>query len=224
MQRIIRVIAATLLVACLCLVALIALYRFVPPISTLMIGRTLLRRDVVRIWVPLDSISVNLQTASLISEDARFCRHHGVDWPALRDELGRSSLAHRSRGASTIAMQTAKNLFLWPARSVIRKGLEIPMALALDVAWPKRRLLEVYLNIAEWGEGIFGAEAAARYYFGKSAANLTAREAALLAAALPNPLHRDPRRPDLRQKAQANRIVERSRDAGPWLDCLTRRG
>ncbi len=220
MRRVLRRLGAGLLVLGLCLGALIALYRFVPPISTLMIGRTLLGRDVVRVWVPLEAISVNLQSASIMSEDARFCRHRGVDWSALGDELQRNSLTDRSRGASTIAMQTAKNLFLWPARSFVRKGIEIPIALTLGVAWPKRRILEVYLNIAEWGEGIFGAEAAARHYFGKSAANLSAREAALLATALPNPLRRDPRRPGARHRALANRILERSRDAAPWLDCL----
>lgn len=220
MRRVLHLLGAGLLILGLCLVVLIAFYRFVPPISTLMIGRTLLGRDVARTWVPLEAISVNLQSASIISEDARFCRHRGVDWSALGDELQRNSLTHRSRGASTIAMQTAKNLFLWPARSFVRKGIEIPIALSLSAAWPKRRILEVYLNIVEWGEGLFGAEAAARHYFGKSAANLTAREAALMATALPNPLRRDPRRPSARHRALANRILERSREAAPWLDCL----
>jgi monofunctional biosynthetic peptidoglycan transglycosylase len=199
---------------------LIGIYRIVPPISTLMAGRWLLQRSVERDWTPLNNISPNLVTATLMSEDARFCRHNGVDWSALGTVLDESGERGPSRGASTIAMQTAKNLFLWPSRSFIRKGLEIPIALALDLAWPKRRIIETYLNIAEWGEGLFGAEAAAQHYFGKSAANLVPREAALLAAALPNPARRDPRHPSPRQRALASIILERSRDAETWLDCL----
>jgi monofunctional biosynthetic peptidoglycan transglycosylase len=118
-------------------------------------------------------------------------------------------------------MQTAKNLFLWPSRSVLRKGMEIPLALALDFFWSKRRVMEVYLNVAEWGpNGEFGAEAAARAAFGKSAASLTLREAALLATSLPNPLKRLPGRPRAGQVRLAERVAVRVGQSGPWLDCL----
>jgi len=123
-----------------------------------------------------------------------------------------------SRGASTITMQAVKNVFLWPGRSYIRKGLEIPFALLVDVIWQKRRTLEIYLNVAEWGDGIFGAEAAARHHFGKSARQLSRREAALLAAALPNPFTRNPRRPSRYMTVYAGRIGARMRNAD--VSCL----
>jgi len=130
-----------------------------------------------------------------------------VDWKemgvVLDDEDG------PSRGASTIPMQVAKNLFLWPGRSFLRKAMEVPLALYLGAIWPKQRMIEIYLNIAEWGEGVFGAEAAARRHFGKSAAELTPREAALLVAVLPNPRQRDPRRPSRLVNAKAGRILAR---------------
>ena len=113
----------------------------------------------------------------------------------MREVIGTAEEGGRARGASTITMQTAKNLFLWPSRSFIRKGLEIPLALIVDWAWPKRRIIEIYLNIVEWGDGIFGAEAAARHYYRKSAADLDLREASLLATALPNPRRRDAAHP-----------------------------
>ena len=126
-----------------------------------------------------------------------------------------------SRGASTITMQVVKNLFLWPARSAIRKAVEIPLALVLDIVWPKRRIMEVYLNIAEWGpDGVFGAEAAARADFRRTAATLTHHQAALMAAALPNPILRRPQRPTRAQARHARRVMGRLADAGPWLDCL----
>ena len=185
-----------------------------------MLARHALLRPVERSWMPLDRLGTALPAAVVMSEDGQFCRHHGVDWPALGLVLDQAGADGPARGASTIAMQTAKNLYLWPQRSFLRKGLEIPMALIIDAAWPKRRVLEVYLNIAEWGDGLFGAEAAARRYFGKSAAALTAPEAALLAAALPNPLLRNPSRPKRRHAALARVIALRMREAEPWLDCL----
>jgi len=117
-------------------------------------------------------------------------------------------------------MQTAKNLFLWPSRSVIRKGFEIPLALIIDLAWPKRRVIEIYLNIAEWGDGIFGAEAAARLYFKKTAHDLNPQEAALLATALPNPFKRNPAQPQRGQAALARHLMARVERGGAPLDCL----
>lgn len=195
----------------------LALYRFVPVPSTLMLGRWLTFQPVERQWVPLTAISPTLVRAVIAAEDQRFCSHDGVDWVELNavldDEDG------PSRGASTLTMQTAKNVFLWPRRSYLRKGLEIPLALAIDLAWPKQRVIEVYLNVAEWGEGLFGAEAAAQRYFGKPASRLNAAEAARLAGALPNPIARNPARPTRGLQAAAGRIQRRVGQLGPLGDC-----
>ncbi len=208
------------LAALLLFAGLVLLYAAVPPISTLMIARTLRGEAYERDYVPLSAVAPAAVAAVLSSEDARFCRHHGVDWAALHEVLDEADEDGPARGASTITMQTAKNLFLWPGRSALRKGLEIVVALGLDAAWPKRRVVEVYLNIAEWGEGTFGIEAAARRYFGKSARTLDAREAALLATALPNPIRRDPAYPGPLQRRLAANLIVRARDSAPWLDCL----
>ncbi len=158
---------------------------------------------------PSEEISPNLRGAVIASEDSLFCRHHGVDWGALREVLDEADEDGPSRGASTITMQTAKNVFLWPGRSAIRKGLEIPVALFIDFLWGKHRVLEVYFNIAEWGDGIFGAEAAAQHYFHKSARQLSLQEAALLASALPNPHLRDPAHPTRNLARRAGTIAAR---------------
>ncbi|MGO4407049.1 monofunctional biosynthetic peptidoglycan transglycosylase [Bosea sp. RAF48] len=201
----------------LLLAVAILLYRVVPVPSTLMLARWLTLRPVEREWVPLAQISPNLIRAVIAAEDQRFCSHRGVDWielnAVLDDEDG------PSRGASTLTMQTAKNVFLWPGRSYIRKGLEIPLALAIDFAWGKQRVIEVYLNVAEWGHGLFGAEAAAQRYFGKSAARLSPAEAARLAAALPNPLLRDPGRPNRGLQSAAARTQRRLGQLGSLGDC-----
>jgi monofunctional biosynthetic peptidoglycan transglycosylase len=202
------------------LAALIVLWRFVPPVSTLMAARWATLRGVERIYVPLARISPRLIAAVVTSEDALFCRHHGVDWGALNEVISEADDDGPSRGASTITMQTAKNLFLWPGRSAIRKGLEIPLALVLDRTFGKRRVLEVYLNIAEWGDGLFGAEAAARRYFHKSASELTQREASLLATALPNPVLRDPGRPKRRHAVLAAINAGRMAGAEAYLGCV----
>ncbi len=201
-----RWVLRILLLLLLLLGLLILAYRFVAPVSTLMIGRWITGKSVERIETPLERISSNLIAAVIASEDARFCLHNGVDWDALRGVIKKGGERGPSRGASTIPMQTAKNLFLWPSRSVIRKSVEIPLALAIDAAWPKRRLLEIYLNIAEWGDGIFGAEAAARAYFKKSARDLNLQEATLLATALPNPFQRNPAQPHGGHAALARHI------------------
>ncbi|MBV8848341.1 MAG: monofunctional biosynthetic peptidoglycan transglycosylase [Methylobacteriaceae bacterium] len=202
------------------LAGLIVLWRAVPPVSTLMLGRWITFRGVERIYVPLSRISPRLVAAVITSEDAQFCRHHGVDWGALNEVITDADDDGPSRGASTITMQTAKNLFLWPQRSTIRKGLEIPLALVLDRVWGKKRVLEVYLNIAEWGDGLFGVEAASRRYFHKSAADLTQREASLLATALPNPILRDPSRPRRRHAVLAAINAGRVTGAEGYLGCV----
>ncbi len=200
--------------------ALVVLWAYVPPVSTLMLARWVTFRPVERVWSPLASLGPQLPLAVIAAEDGRFCRHGGVDWGALRQVLGEAGEDGPARGASTIAMQATKNLFLWPSRSALRKGLEIPAALVIDRIWGKRRVMEVYLSIAEWGEGLFGAEAAAQRYFHKPAAQLTAREAALLVSALPNPLRRDPARPGAQQRRIAAAILRRMSAAKGLVDCL----
>lgn len=202
------------------IVVLSGLYTFVPPVSTLMIGDWLQGKSVLRDYVPLDEISPYLPRAIISSEDAGFCSHGGVDWREMGNVIKTALRRGTSRGASTIPMQTAKNLFLLSQRSYIRKGLEIPLALFLNSIWSKRRMMEVYLNIAEWGDGIYGAEAAAQFYFKKSAKALTQREAALLAVALPNPLLRNPARPAGYQVALAGRLMQRMNNDGALDFCF----
>ncbi len=195
--------------------SLIVAYRWVdPPRSALMIATRLSGQPVVYGPVPITSISSYLQRAVVTSEDARFCYHRGVDWAALYEAM------NESRGGSTITMQVAKNLFLWSSRSYVRKAIEIPVALTIDAVWPKRRILEVYLNIAEWGPGIFGAEAAAYYHFDKPASRLTAREAALLAASLPNPIARDAGEPGRITALLATRLRGRMAHSDAFVSCL----
>ena len=158
MRRLIRLVVLLLLAYPALVLLLALLYLAVPPVSTLMLGRWLSGESVDRTYVPLSAISRQLPAAVIASEDARFCQHGGVDWGALHQVITDDD--GPSRGASTISMQVAKNLFLWPSRSYVRKAVEIPLALVLDLVWSKRRMIEIYLNIAEWGEGTFGAEAA----------------------------------------------------------------
>jgi monofunctional biosynthetic peptidoglycan transglycosylase len=223
-MRALRKALRYLLVAGLALLVLLAglilLWRAVPPVSTLMLVRLVTFRGVERTYVPLSRISPKLIAAVITSEDAQFCRHHGVDWGALNEVINEADEDGPSRGASTITMQTAKNLFLWPQRSTIRKALEIPLALVLDRVWGKKRVLEVYLNIAEWGPGVFGAEAGSRRYFHKSAVDLSQREASLLATALPNPLLRDPSRPKRRHAVLAAINAGRVVGAEGYLECV----
>jgi len=138
-------------------------------------------------WVPSAEIAPSVKLAVIAAEDQRFPDHRGFDFKAISRALEHNREGGRTRGASTISQQVAKNLFLWSGRSWVRKGLEAGFTVLIEVFWPKRRILEVYLNIAEFGEGVYGVEAAARHHFGKSAAQLSDYEAALLAAVLPSP-------------------------------------
>ncbi len=174
-------------------------------------------------WVSLDRISPNLPRAVLSSEDARFCIHHGVDWVEFQDAVdGGDNGESPSRGASTVSMQTAKNMFLWDGRSFIRKGLELPLAYYMDFIWTKRRMIEVYLNIVEWAPGVYGAEAAAQLHFHKSASQLTRREAALLAAVLPNPIKRNAGKPSRGVQTIASRIQLRMAAMDSYLTCIAK--
>ena len=195
-MRLVR-ISLLLLLAVLLLPYLVTpLYRTGHPVSTLMAWRSLKGAPVSRQWIDFNAISPTLPRSVVGSEDAKFCSHRGVDWDALRDVIDDAEDGEVARGGSTITQQVAKNLFLWPGRSVVRKALELPLALWIDLVLPKRRILEIYLNIAELGpSGQFGAEAGSNYAFGHSASTLSLREAALLAAILPNPVRRSARNP-----------------------------
>jgi monofunctional biosynthetic peptidoglycan transglycosylase len=168
--------------------ALVLVFRFLPPLTTpLMLIRRLGGEGIERRWVSLDAMSPNLFRAVIAAEDAKFCQHHGFDWDAIDRAVDRYEDGGRVLGASTISMQTAKNVFLWPDRTFLRKGLEAYLTVLIEQIWGKRRILEVYLNVVEWGHGLYGAEAAALAYFHHPAATLTQREAAALAAVLPSP-------------------------------------
>jgi monofunctional biosynthetic peptidoglycan transglycosylase len=171
-------------------------YRVGHPVSTLMAWRYLTGAPMSRQWVDLAAMSPSLPRSVVAAEDAKFCRHHGIDWGAVREVIDGAEDGEVVRGGSTITQQVAKNLFLWPGRSVVRKALEFPLAIWTDLVLPKPRILEIYLNIAELGpSGQFGAQAGANYGFGHGATAVTAREAALLAAILPNPHLRSARNP-----------------------------
>jgi monofunctional glycosyltransferase len=193
-----------------------------PPVTNLMLLRALHGNGISKDWVSLDQMSPYLAASVLSSEDARFCSHWGVDWTELQGVIDDVMDDDEGpvRGASTVSMQTAKNLFLWDGRSFLRKLLEIPVALWMDLVWSKRRMLEVYLNIVEWAPGVYGAEAASQFHFKKSASKLTRKEAALLAAVLPNPIKRKAGKPSKGVRRIASRIELRARIMGPYLTCL----
>jgi monofunctional glycosyltransferase len=197
-------------------------YRFVDPVSTPMLWRWATGARVERVWLPLDRISPVLPLAVIGAEDGTFCHNRGIDLGAMREALEQYDDTGRERGASTITQQTAKNLFLWQGRSIIRKALEIPLAIWLNLVLPKRRVLEIYLNIAQWGPtGEFGAEAGARFAFGKSARNLNPGEAAELAAILPNPIRRSARNPSPLVR-QLSGVYERRAETFPGLNACVR--
>jgi len=216
-RHIIRRLVAGALILVALFIASSLLFRVIMPPSTIMLARWVTLQPVMRIPVPLEQISDELELMVIASEDGQFCRHAGVDWRELRLVIESGG----QRGASTISMQTAKNVYLWPQRSYLRKALEIPAALWLDLAWPKERMFEIYLNIAEWDEGVFGAEAAAQHYFGVPASALTRRQAALLATALPAPQRRNPAAPSTGHARLAERLAHRAVRSGPITACLT---
>lgn len=182
-----------LVLAVLLPVGSVLTHAVVPPLTTLlMVERGFAGAPADYRWRSLDNISPRLVEAVIASEDARFCSHDGFDFEAIDEAMKANERAKkrgsgRVRGASTLSQQTAKNVFLWPGRGWVRKGLEVGYTVLIEATWSKRRIVEVYLNVAEWGPGVYGAEAAARYWFRKSAADLTASEAARLAAILPSP-------------------------------------
>ncbi|MBN2761885.1 MAG: monofunctional biosynthetic peptidoglycan transglycosylase [Bacteroidales bacterium] len=193
----------------------VIVYRFVPPpVTPLMIKRSFERRSenkkpcITKDWVRLKKISPHLIQAVVASEDNRFMEHWGIDLQAIEDAVEHNKKSRRKRGASTISQQTAKNVFLWPARTYTRKAFELYFTTIIELTWGKKRIMEVYLNVIEMGDGIYGAEAAAKKYFNKPASKLTKREAALIAAALPNPRKRNPATPSSYMMRRQAKILD----------------
>jgi monofunctional biosynthetic peptidoglycan transglycosylase len=218
---VLRLIAIVALVLVLLPYLIAPLYRFIDPVSTTMLWRWATRQRVERTVAPLNRIAPALPRAVVSAEDGSFCTHHGIDWRGLREAFYEADDVFEMRGGSTITQQVAKNLFLWPGRSYLRKALELPLALWIDLVLPKRRILEIYLNVAEWGpNGRFGAEAGARYAFGKSARELADREAALLAAVLPSPARRNARKPSAAVRRLAGIYEARSARFRARTSCL----
>jgi monofunctional biosynthetic peptidoglycan transglycosylase len=213
--RLARILLVILLAALVLPYLVTPLYRIGHPVSTLMLWRWMARKPLARQWVDFNAISPSLPSSVVGAEDAHFCKHHGVDLGALREAIEDAQEGGEIRGASTITQQVAKNLFLWPIPGPIRKLLEFPLAMWIDFVLPKQRILEIYLNIAELGpSGQFGAEAGSAYAFGHPASSLSPREAALLAAILPNPLKRSARNPGPGVRRLAGTYMARAQSAG----------
>ncbi|OQM76270.1 biosynthetic peptidoglycan transglycosylase [Manganibacter manganicus] len=194
---------------------------FVHPVSTLMLKDLATFTSYKRQWVPIGDVAPALVHAVVMSEDGQFCFHHGVDLGELRGVIDDALAGEATRGASTITMQTTRNLFLWQRPFAgLRKLIELPLSVYIDAVMPKRRIMEIYLNIAEWGPGIYGIEAAAEYHFGVSAKNLTRRQATLLAVTLPNPYERNPAKPGRGLKRLAALIDRRVSRSAAYVGCL----
>lgn len=190
LQQVALIAARVVLLLFFAPAVVILVYAVVPPPGTpLMLIRALDGHGISKDWVPLTRISPHLQRAVIAAEDAKFCRHGGFDWQAVDSAIERRRQGGRVVGASTISMQTAKNLFLWPARTYFRKTGEAYITVWLETLLSKRRILELYLNVIEFGPGLYGAEAAAQHYFKVSAADLSPAQAAQLASVLPSPLN-----------------------------------
>jgi monofunctional biosynthetic peptidoglycan transglycosylase len=220
-RRFARYVIYALLVVLLAPAGLMLLYRVTPPpVTPLMLirgGKSDYR------WIPLTEISPALVRSVVTAEDEAFCTHRGFDkaalekaWDQYLEDDGDKSL----RGGSTISQQTTKNVFLWPGRTWLRKGLEAWLTVYLEALWDKKRIIEVYLNVAEWGPGVYGAEAAARHHFRKDAGSISRQEAALLAAVLPSPLKWSPSKPGPYVQARTEIISGRATRLGPLASCL----
>jgi monofunctional biosynthetic peptidoglycan transglycosylase len=192
----------------------------VHPISTLMLKDLVTFTGYERRWTPLEEIGDRLKHSVMMSEDGQFCAHKGIDIAEFRALFEEFMAGEQTRGGSTITMQTVKNLFLWQGRSYIRKAIELPLSVYFDFFVPKDRIMEIYLNIAEWGPNLYGAETASLHYFGKPSSELTSREAALLAVTLPNPYERDPANPGPGLSRIAGTIQARADRAGDYVGCL----
>lgn len=222
LARVVRFAAVAVFLMFIALLSAVLVFRFVdPPASMVMAARFLAGAHIRHSWVPLERMSRDLVKTVVTSEDANFCRHGGVDWGEVKAAIRRAQKrGGEPRGASTIPMQTARNLFLWQEKSYLRKAIEIPLAYAMTALWPRRRMIEVYLNIAEWAPGVFGAQAAAKHHFARSAAKISARQAAQMAAALPNPHVRNAGRPGPKTLRLARHIETRVRKENTQLGCI----
>ncbi|MCG2839375.1 monofunctional biosynthetic peptidoglycan transglycosylase [Sandaracinobacter sp. RS1-74] len=190
----------------------VGVYRFLdPPTTYLMIRDRLNGVEVKQQWVGLDEMSRHIPRAVIAAEDSRFCEHRGFDVEAIEKAMEANEKGRKLRGGSTISQQTAKNAFLWPGRTMVRKGVEAWFTILIEFLWGKPRIMEVYLNIAEFGRGVFGVEAASRHYFDKPASKLSRQEAARLAAILPQPIQRDAASPGRYTRRYADRIASRTR-------------
>ena len=198
----------------------IAIYRWINPTETAFMARERARLEQSRpgssvryLWADYAQISVHLKRAVVTAEDARFTEHEGVDWEAIQKAFEANRRRSRPRGGSTISQQLAKNLFLSPERSYVRKGQELLITYMIEALWDKRRILEVYLNVAEWGDGVFGAEAAARHYFNTSARHLGPEQAARMASMLPRPKYYDRNRGSAFLARRASMVLRYMGDA-----------
>ena len=201
---------------------LLLLYRVesVHPISTLMVRDALMGPGARREWIDLEDMAPVLFQSVMMSEDGKFCSHNGIDWQALNQVIDDAIDGDRTRGASTISMQLVKNLFLWPERSFIRKGLEVPYAMMAELVLSKRRIMEIYLNIVELDAGVFGVNAASKHYFNRSASRMGPRHSSLLAVTLPSPKRRNPAKPSRQMRKLAATIQKRARASGAYIKCL----
>jgi monofunctional biosynthetic peptidoglycan transglycosylase len=218
LTRLLKALAVLLLLPYLLI--LVYALDFIRPVSTLMLWDLATFKGYDRRWVEFEDIAPVLVQSVMMSEDGQFCAHHGVDVRQLQGVVQDALDGEPTRGASTIPMQTAKNLFLWNGRSFLRKGLELPLAIGADAVWTKKRTMEIYLNIAEWGPGIYGIEAAAQHHFKISAAKLSRKQAALLAVSLPNPITRVASKPSRGMSRLANLIQRRANASGEYIKCL----
>jgi len=220
-RRLLRAVAIVVVAVLLLPYVLTPLYAVVNPVSTVMLWRYIRGARVDHHNIPIGRVSPTVPLAVIVAEDGRFCSHHGVDLTEIREAMAESDDLDEIRGGSTITQQVAKNLFLWQGRSLLRKALEFPLALWIDLVLSKRRILEIYLNIAEWGpNGEFGVEAGAQRAFGRSARDLSRYQAALLAAALPNPVKRNARQPGPGLRRLAGLYVARAAQASGAAACV----
>lgn len=196
------------------------LYIVVPPPSTLMLADLVMLHMPHRTWVPLKRISPALIESVIVSEDSAFCSHYGFDWTQIGNNLDRAMDGKRYGGASTITQQTAKNLFLWKGRSWLRKFLEAPITLWMELVMSKKRIMEIYLNTAQWDRHVYGTEAAAQHHFGVDAANLSIGRSSLLAVSLPNPVRRNAGKPSANMIMSATRIAIRVTNHNADMSCL----
>lgn len=197
----------------------VLLFRFVdPPVTQVMIEQAREQGRLHYAPVPLQAMHRSLPLAVIASEDQRFMLHNGFAWEAIEKARAEHRKGKRLRGASTISQQTAKNVFLWPARNWLRKGLEVWFTVLIEALWPKERILEVYLNVAEMGKGVFGAEAAAQHCFNRPAVRLTREQSALIATTLPSPRRYDCRKPGPYLQGRQQWVLRQMRNIGDVLD------